>query len=47
MDKKKDKSKLAKSWKALKKAMRKAAKGEKVGPVDVPLVSPPAATDLI
>jgi hypothetical protein len=47
MGKKKDKSKLAKSWKTLKKAMKKAAKGKKVDRSDVPLVSPPATTDLI
>jgi hypothetical protein len=46
MTKKKNKPKYAKSWRKLKKAMKKAKSG-KVDREDVPLVSPPPTTDLI
>jgi hypothetical protein len=48
MGKKKDKSKLAKTWKTLKKTMKKAGKkSKKVDREDVPLVSPTPTADLI
>jgi hypothetical protein len=48
MGKKKGKSKLAKSWKTLKKTMKKAGKkSKKVDREDVPLVSPTPTADLI
>jgi hypothetical protein len=44
----KKKPKIAKSWRKLKKATKKAGKkGTKVDRSDVPLVSAPATTDLI
>jgi hypothetical protein len=45
---KKKKPKIDKTMKKLKKAMKKAGKkNKKVDREDVPLVSPPATTDLI
>jgi hypothetical protein len=44
----KKKPTIAKSWRKLKKATKKAGKkGTKVGRSDVPLVIPPVSTDLI
>jgi hypothetical protein len=47
MTKKKNKSKIAKSWKTLKKATKEAGKkGTKVDRSDVSLVSPPDTASL-